>query len=240
MHIITGMHRSGTSLVAQLFYEAGADLGNVEHFYRSDKWNSDGYFEQPDIHAINIPLINGPWWKFAYFCLPSTRTILKRAEKRADQIRQTATCYRDKIVKETRFCLTLPAWLKYGAQIDRVLVCLRDPIQVARSIQRRNLTTLGHALHLWYIHNSRLLENAKEMPIWFVYYGELLDEKSFLKEMKGAYQFLGYDLTVRELEILRERCVKPHMNHHPEKTAIYPRRIKVLWQDLLKRHQGQF
>ena len=28
MKIISGMHRSGTSLVARLFYESGADMGN--------------------------------------------------------------------------------------------------------------------------------------------------------------------------------------------------------------------
>ena len=73
MRIITGMHRSGTSLVARLFYEFGADMGTPEYFYRPDKWNPEGYFEQPDIHAINMPLINGPWWKLAYFWLPSTK-----------------------------------------------------------------------------------------------------------------------------------------------------------------------
>ncbi len=60
MKIISGMHRSGTSLVARLFFEGGANMGNPLEFYRSDKWNTDGYFEQPDIHSINMPLINGP------------------------------------------------------------------------------------------------------------------------------------------------------------------------------------
>jgi hypothetical protein len=187
-----------------------------------------------------MPLINGPWWKFSYFFLPSTRTILKRAEKRADQIKQTAVRYRGKVVKETRFCLTLPAWLKYGAQIDKILVCLRDPIQVARSIQRRNFTTIGHALDLWYIHNSRILENSKGIPLAFVYYEDALNKNSFLREMKFAYHFFGYDFTDDELEALQKKCVKPHMNHNPERIASYPRKIEVLWQELLQRHKDQF
>ena len=67
MKLIAGMHRSGTSLVARLAFELGADFGDPETFYRPDRWNPDGYFEQIDIHAINMPLINGPLWKFSLF-----------------------------------------------------------------------------------------------------------------------------------------------------------------------------
>ncbi|NQU08194.1 MAG: hypothetical protein HQ583_06495 [Candidatus Abyssubacteria bacterium] len=215
-------------------------MGDPEHFYRPDKWNPDGYLEQIEIHAINIPLVNGPWWKFAYFSLPSTKTIMKRAEKRADQIRQTGIRYKNRVVKEARFCLTLPAWLRYGPRIDGVLVCLREPIQAARSIQKRNFTTIKHALDLWYIHNTRLLENAEGIPTWFVYYNNVLNESLFLQEMKGAFHFFGYELADDELKALRKKCVKPEMNHFPEKPARYPHKIEALWEQLLRRHEARF
>ena len=66
MHIITGMHRSGTSLVARIFHLMGANLGDEDTFYQPDMWNPEGYFEQPDIHSINMPLVNGIFWKFSY------------------------------------------------------------------------------------------------------------------------------------------------------------------------------
>ena len=119
-----------------------------------------------------MPLINGPWWKFAYYRLPSTKMILKRSEKRAEQIQHTAQAYRGKVIKETRFCLTLPAWLKYGAEVDKILICLRDPIPVARSIQKRNTTALRHGYYMWHLHNDRILEHAEvaDIPIWIVDY----------------------------------------------------------------------
>ena len=46
MILIAGTHRSGTSLVARLLYESGADFGNPEGFYPPDQWNRGGYFEQ--------------------------------------------------------------------------------------------------------------------------------------------------------------------------------------------------
>lgn len=233
------MHRSGTSLVARIFYEIGADMGNADNFYRPDKWNLDGYYEQPDIHAINMPIVNGHLWKVSYLWLPSTRTIMKRAEKRAGQLRETAARYRNKVVKETRFCLTLPAWLKYGVKIDKLLICLRDPIQVARSVKRRNFVSIKHALSLWHIHNARLLENSAGIPVWFLYYGNLLDERFSLLEMKGAVQFFGYDFTDEGLETILKKCVKPQMNHNPGQTDLYPQKIKLLWEELCKRHKEQ-
>jgi len=240
MKIISGMHRSGTSLVARLFYEAGAEMGDPDHFYRPDKWNPDGYFEQPEIHAINMPLINGPWWKFAYFALPSNNTIMRRARKLADQIKQTGARYEGKVVKETRFCLTLPAWLKYGAHVDGILVCLREPMQVAHSIQKRNRTTIKHALNLWRIHNLRLLENAKGLPLRFVHYGCVLDPNLFSREMKGAFDFFGMEFSGEELESLRAKCVKPEMNHAPAEPVRYPPEVDALWERLQERHQTQF
>jgi len=240
MKIISGMHRSGTSLVARLFYESGADMGNPNTFYRPDKWNPDGYFEQPDIHAINMPLINGYFWKLAYFWLPSTKTILKRATYRTEQIYQIATKYKGKIVKETRFCLTLPAWIQSGAQIDKILICLRDPIQVAKSLQKRNKITLKHAYYLWLVHNQRLLENAANIPLWFVYYRNLLDKNRIMAEITPALQFFDLDMPKEKLEQLTTSIVKPQMNHNIDNQIDYPDYIESMWYELLGQHARQF
>jgi hypothetical protein len=239
MKIITGMHRSGTSLVARLFYEAGADMGG-SNFYRPDKWNLDGYFEKTDFHSVNMPLINGHCGKLAYFSLPSTTTILKRAIKISDKIKDLSTKYHGKVVKETRFCLTLPAWIKYGHEIEKIIICLRDPIQVAYSIKKRNHFSLSHALSLWHEHNFRILENAKNIPQWFVYYKNLLSEESSLKEIQGTLNFFGIDLNHEKILELKQKCVKPDYNHNKMETTIYPRKINDLWQRLLKMHKIQF
>lgn len=240
MKIISGMHRSGTSLIARLFHEAGADMGDPDTFYRPDKWNPDGYFEQPAIHEVNMPLIRGRWWKFSYFMLPSEKTILKRARKLAGRIRETAACFEGKVVKEARFCLTLPAWLAYGAHIDRILVCLRDPIHVAGSLQKRNRISVRRALGLWSLHNSRLLESAKGIDLWFVYYRNVLSQELYFHEMGSAFRFFGYNFSDDELGALRTKCVKPQMNHHQQQSFSYPPDVQKLWDELLNRHESQF
>lgn len=239
MKIITGMHRSGTSLVARLFFEAGADMGDPSTFYRSDKWNPGGYFEQPDIHSINMPLINGLIWKFSYFWLPSTETIMRRAARKSELIHDIANKYNDKVLKETRFCLTIPAWQKYGAKIGKILICIRDPIQVARSIQRRNKISLNMAYSLWLVHNQRLLENSKGIPIWFIYYGNLIDRDRFEEEVIPALQFFNIDISKENLAQIAS-IIDPKVGCSAESRPDYPEPVKILWQKLLDCHANQF
>lgn len=233
------MHRSGTSLVARLFYEAGANMGDSSTFYRPDKWNPDGYFEQPDIHSINMPLINGLLWKFSYFWLPSTETIIKRAAKKSESIQNIASRYNDKTIKETRFCLTLPAWQKYGANIEKVIVCLRDPQQVANSIKRRNKISLNLAYSLWRQHYQRLLDNVKGIPVWYVYYGNIVDQDSFEPEMTDAFSFFNIDISKEDLLRMSSTIIFKE-GSHIQKQPDYPDPIKKLWEELLSRHSEQF
>ena len=240
MDIITGMHRSGTSLVARLFFDAGCDMGDAASFYPGDKWNPDGYYEQPDIHAVNMPLINGPWGRLAYFWLPSSRTIKRRAANRAEQIGHASDKYRDKLVKENRFCLTLPAWRAHGAEVGRILVCLRDPVAVARSLRKRNRIPLRLGYRLWLEHNRRLLESAGDIPVWFLYYGNLMAQDRFEDEIVSAFRFMNVGVSARDIRVIAENAIKTHWNHTPGVEATYPSNVEALWQLLRQRHADQF
>ena len=234
------MHRSGTSAVARLLYEAGLDFGDTDNFYPGDKWNPDGYFERRDIHAINMPLINGPWGRFAYFLPPSAETIMRRSESMADRIRLVAVSCQNVTVKECRFCLTLPAWMEHGAKVDSIVVCLRDPIQVARSIRRRNKVPVSLGLHLWLLHNQCLEEYAKDIPVHYVYYKNLLTPTTFSREATALLAFMGRAHDQRDIERLRDDCIKPRMNHHPEQTYQYNPRLDDMWQKLKSQYERQW
>ena len=59
MIVITGMHRSGTSLVSMVLDSFGLDFGEHSEFYAADQWNQEGYFERRDVVDINSRLITG-------------------------------------------------------------------------------------------------------------------------------------------------------------------------------------
>ena len=177
--------------------------------------------------------------KLAYFRLPSVETILRRARGMAGKIRGMGEKYRGKVVKETRYCLTLPAWLKHGAPVDRILVCLREPAAVAGSLRKRNRITLRHGYYLWLEHNRRLLEAVGDIPLWFVSYRNLLDHSTYEEEIRGAFRFFGLTIASSRLAELQQRCVKPAMDHALTMSADYPQSVAVLWRDLLARHARQ-
>ena len=59
MIFITGMHRSGTSLVAQVLYNLGLEFGNPKDFIKKDNWNSNGYLENKNFINLNNKIILG-------------------------------------------------------------------------------------------------------------------------------------------------------------------------------------
>lgn len=239
MRIVSGMHRSGTSLLARLLHDAGADLGDADSFYPADQWNPAGYYEQRDVHAINMPLIHGRYGKLAYFHLPSVTTVLRRADRRSRQIRAAARKYDRCVVKEARFCLTLPAWLRHGAAVETILVCLRNPFEVARSLRRRNKIPLALGYRLWRQHNERLLGSVGDIPHRFVLYEANVNEASYIDEIQPALSFMGI---ARSRNEVAELCAdKIHFRSTPAafpETAI-PSSAARLWSRLLELHAAQ-
>jgi hypothetical protein len=239
LRIITGMHRSGTSLVARLFFEGGADLGDPATFHPGDRWNEDGYFEQPEFQEINRALTQGPYGRLAYFRLPARGTILKRGARIAGRIRETSDRFRGKVVKETRFCLTLPAWRENGATVAAILACLRHPTAVARSLRRRNRIPLALGYRLWVEHNRRLLEEARGIPLRWISYARLVDPSTAPREIGEAFRFLGRPLPEGGTAPLARSCVRPELDHGAAPEGDLPPAVDALWRDLVGRHGGQ-
>lgn len=240
MRIITGMHRSGTSLVARLFHEAGADMGDPDTFHTADRWNPDGYFEQPDIHDVNMPLIHGPWGRASYLLLPSEATIARRAAKMSDRIERIARAYDDRVVKECRFCLTMQAWIEHGTRVEAVVICVRPPEAVARSLKKRNKIPLRLGLRLWRQHTERLLAAVGDRPTWIVSYDELFVPSGFRREMLGAFELFGVEVSEEQLDELAARCVKPQLRHNRRTDTSYPDAVAATWDRLMAQRRRQF
>ncbi len=233
MLLLTGMHRSGTSITARLFFEAGADMGDPETFYPGDRWNPDGYFEQPEFHSINMPLINGLWGKLSYFSLPSEKTILNRAGRFSELIPLIAEKYKGKIVKETRFSLTYPAWEQYGTKFEKVLINIREPIQVANSLKKRNHIPIRTGLKLWYEHNKRILNYTENVPRIILNYNKLLNNESSFLELKRVLLFMEIDIPDSMIIKILRTYVKSSMNHNPVSGYKYDKNLEELWQRVL-------
>lgn len=115
MVIITGLGRSGSDLIASLYHVMGFYMGKFVGDGRSD-------YEIDQVKQINHSIMAGDFWGDAH-----VRTTMKGLSNQL------------KIVKDTRFMVTLGEWIKSGATIDHVILCSRNLDEVLKSSEYSNV-----------------------------------------------------------------------------------------------------
>ena len=230
MKLIGGMHRSGTSLVARVAHSLGANLGPENTFFPADRWNPDGYFEQRSIIELNSKLINGAFGRLSYFKLPSERAISLRGQKHSEEIRALIAQYDNLLVKENRFCLTLPVWMQQGLNLSAALMVFRDPNAVANSLWRRNRVPRRISMTLWYEHHRRMIEALAETPTASVWFDRLCDASSNnCTQYQNLSWFLGFDN-----EKIRANLQRMGRGRQKSGQKPLPSKVQVLYEHLQK------
>lgn len=171
MIVVTGMHRSGTSLAALLLRELGADFGPESSMYAADDWNEHGYLERADVVDLNSRAITGfdrttgRVHQAASQVSYLARAMASRPSGLTSELPAKATALGNELsatfVKDPRFCLTFPAW-QHVTAIDGLVVALRHPSASIASLQRRNRipSALGHRFWRW--HMAALLDHIDD------------------------------------------------------------------------------
>lgn len=126
MIVITGTGRSGTSITAKIFKEAGLSIGKPSELQWYENINA-GYEDKLTVD-INKHLIRNDAGTHKYD--KRTSYLL------APMMKGVAEHY--PVVKDPRFAFTLEAWLQAGAQIDLVVICMRSYAEVLRSARESN------------------------------------------------------------------------------------------------------
>jgi hypothetical protein len=239
MQILTGMHRSGTSLAARLLQQAGADLGDPAGFYPANRWNPDGYFELNDIIWLNRRLLHGLLGRFAYFYVPSEDTMRRRGRNLTDKLQEADRRFAGKLLKDPRFTITAPIWEENGVKIEKLLICIREPMEVADSLRRRNWITRRTGLKFWEQHNRRLLAFVEGRNVWWIRYSRLIDPATGVNELTGAVRYLGLPIDESSGTELVRSVVRSRPGQPPESPPSYPPSVKNLWAELCARHARQ-
>jgi len=149
---IVGMHRSGTSMVAHLLHRCGVYLGEEADLGPPAPDNAQGFSENRHFVEINEQLLSrfdGGWDAPPLFPIDwANRPDLS-------DLRQEAQAQIERMAghgawgwKDPRTTLTLPFWRSLLPELQ-VLVCVRHPLDVARSLNRRNNTSVAYGQRLW-------------------------------------------------------------------------------------------
>lgn len=176
---IIGMHRSGTSLVAQLLAAMGAYPGEPSDLTPPDVFNPRGYWELLDALTLDddiLTAMNANWREPAEVDLATLSESARRIfAERAREIVRRLDAHGTWIVKEPRMTLVFPIWREV---LERPLCVLvwRDPAAVAKSLMHRDGLPFVIGLALWEEYTRAMLENTIGLPRVLVSYEDLLND----------------------------------------------------------------
>jgi GT2 family glycosyltransferase/glycosyltransferase involved in cell wall biosynthesis len=190
---IAGAHRSGTSMLARLLHRCGLDLGPESDLMPAAADNPDGFWENLRFVQLNDEILNGvgaawdlPPWQEETFDDASLQPMRAKAQLLIEP-------FRDKPVwgwKDPRNCLTLPFWRSLLPGLKTVII-VRNPLEVAYSMHKRNGTSYALGLRLWEIYNRRLLAETRANDRFIVHYQAFFEQPE--AELQKVAIFAGLD-----------------------------------------------
>jgi lipopolysaccharide biosynthesis protein len=198
---ITGMHRSGTSMIARLLNLCGVYLGPESDLISPADDNPEGFWENKNFLDLNeeiLALFGGSW---------DTVPTLNKGWQRSDQLLElkARACalidqfkgYENWGWKDPRCSLTLPFWQDLIPEL-KVVVCLRNPLEVSKSFYRRGYSSNLFSFQLWQSYHQVLNPVLPvEDSIITHYQSYFLDSQS---ELKRLLLFLGISVDDKIIE----------------------------------------
>ena len=190
---VIGMHRSGTSAVARILNLMGWSLGPAEKLMPPAEFNPAGHWEyQPfvDINDEILATFGGSWDRPPHW--PDGWHLSAALDPFRDRVRRLLeTDFPPGLAwawKDPRTCLTLPFWQEILRPM-RYVVCLRNPLDVAQSLQRRDGFSLARGGDLWLDHVASGILHTTGLPRLFISYEDLMHD--WRPEVQGLGAFLG-------------------------------------------------
>jgi hypothetical protein len=189
---IIGMHRSGTSMVAQLLHQARLFLGSADQLLRADSSNQDGHFEHLGFLKINGALLRhfGGSWEFPPDLEPGWETYASLAELRSSA-RALLETFSGKLPwgwKEPRTTILLPFWRSVIPNL-RFVICVRSPLEVAKSLAKRNKIPIERGVFLWNRYMRAAIQDTESCPRIFAYYEDFFTDA--VSEANRLISFCG-------------------------------------------------
>lgn len=180
--LITGMHRNGTSIVTKALSTLGVNLGDP--LVPADSGNPTGYWEHKEAVSINENILK--WLKIywdqplisssAQYQLPEH--LITRGSNFLEANASKALPF---AFKDPRSARLLPFWneaakrTKQPIKLQHLLV-LRNPLDSARSLARRNGISVERGLALWVEHMLAFSTHTDWDTTLIVQYEDLLKD----------------------------------------------------------------
>ncbi|HET8863790.1 MAG TPA: hypothetical protein VFM94_11130 [Solirubrobacterales bacterium] len=190
---VLGMSRSGTSLTARVLELAGVYLGSEDDLLggelsqipakdrgRAGEANPGGFWEHYRLMRLNERILRrlGGSWREPPELPPGWETSVdldREREEALELIEETFAGHDLWGWKDPRSSLTLPFWQQLLPDLRHV-ICLRNPLDVALSLQKRDGMAVEQGLELWRAYASASLVNTADRPRELVPYEAYFDD----------------------------------------------------------------
>jgi len=182
LSFVLGMHRSGTSALTGMLAKAGLDVPDDLMDRPDDVINLRGYWESEGLMQVNDRLFRelGLHWSSSDQ-LPRDWSRTEQAKQwRQHLIRQLVrTCQgtQHPVIKDPRMCVLMEGMqplIDAGACQLSFFIPVRDPLEVARSLQVAQNTSLGQGIALWMAHVIQAERWTRGLPRLIIGFQDLM------------------------------------------------------------------
>lgn len=210
--LICGMHRSGTSLFAQILNSCGLYLGPESQMMQahSDD-NPSGYWEYLSEVRFADSLLSRIESSWVNLNKVFSNTWLK--ELNIEEEKQNAVELFKPLMdsgeiwgwKDPRASILLPFWKTVFPNL-KVVICLRNPLEVSFSLSKRYLSShvdFEDSLVLWRDYHKILIDNIQDMDHIVTHYEAIFYDPE--KELKRLCDFSGLSPTKKSTENAKDK-----------------------------------
>lgn len=196
----------------------GVCLGPEEHRMKPTPDNPKGFWEHQLLTDLNDEILRrlgGSWhepptFPYGWETTPELADLRQRARAIIGDDFSGSELWG---WKDPRTCLTLPVWRRLVSRA-RYVICLRNPVDVARSLERRDGFPLEKGAALWLAYVKASLELTSGEPRLFVFYEDLMErwQDQFLR----LARFLDRAEIAERADIQEavSEFVEPALQHH--------------------------
>jgi hypothetical protein len=215
--VVLGMGRSGTSAVTRMFASTGFFAGHRDELMSAAESNPAGHWEHLGIWRANeriLEQLGGSWFDpppvasqvaAREWAVPVLRAELLHIDRQADRA--------PIVVKDPRIGVMMPLWHAILAEHLHPVLVIRDPIEIAMSLNRRDRTPTAFGLAAWELHMTALLEQIDGQVVTVIPYAHILrDDRLATASVETA---------LRHIDPNRAAQVKPCRAHEAFEPDLY-------------------
>ena len=177
--VIIGMHRSGTSLTAQILHDNGLYLGKPMEWLIGNESNKAGYFEFTKAVRLNnavLEHLGGSWSSLPKSPVNWNKIPQVLINRGKDIVNYLSSQRHEWGFKDPRTTVLLPFWKKVLPSDCKVVFCLRHPSEIQDSLIKRGDKKSINWRALWVKYIQRGLVHTKTTNTHFVFYEDYFNK----------------------------------------------------------------